>query len=256
MARRVSKRKRPSREKYILKEHQKVEEGVFNEKTVQNLGKLITHNIISKLYFIIAKGKEADVYLAEHGSLIKENIVVVKIFRVENSGFEKRLDYIIGDLRFTGIKKSMHNLVNTWCKKEYGNLKLAEEAKVNAPKPYAFFGNVLAMEFIGKDSIPAKTLKEEMLIEPNEVFDKILLNIKKLYKVGLIHGDISEYNILINSGEPYIIDFGQAVVKSHPMAIDFLKRDILNVCSYFSKKYNVKSDAEKIFYDIISTDKQ
>ncbi|MGC9099147.1 MAG: serine protein kinase RIO [Candidatus Micrarchaeia archaeon] len=251
MARKVSKRKRPDREEYMLKEQLKIEEGVFDTRTMLNLGKLFTHNIISTMHFIIARGKESDIYLADPGSEVKDELVVVKIFRIETSSFEKRLDYIIGDPRFGRIKKNMYSIVNAWCKKEYGNLKLAEIARVNAPAPYAAFGNVLAMQFIGKEGIPAKMLKETELTNPGEVFNEVINNIKKLYKVGLVHGDISEYNILINEGKPYLIDFGQAVVTAHPMASEFLKRDISNISSYFSKKYGVGADAEKIFEEIV-----
>jgi RIO kinase 1 len=68
---------------------------------------------------------------------------------------------------------------------------------------------------------------------------------KKLYAAELVHGDISEYNILIKEGVPYIIDFGQAVVINHPNAGKFLERDVYNITSYFSKKYGIKKDAEK-----------
>ena len=251
MARRVSKRKRPSREEMVLREQLKIEEGVFDTRTMLNLGKLFTHNIISYMHFIIARGKESDIYLAEPGSAIKGDVVVVKIFRIETSSFDRRLDYIIGDPRFEKIKRNMFHIVNTWCKKEFGNLKLAEIANVNAPKPYASFGNVLAMEFIGENGVPAKSLKESELENPEKVFKEIIKNVKKLYRVDLVHGDLSEYNILMKGEKPYIIDFGQAVVTAHPKAFEFLKRDITNIVNYFSKKYNLNEDPEEIFVSIV-----
>ncbi|MGB9732805.1 MAG: serine protein kinase RIO [Candidatus Micrarchaeales archaeon] len=254
MARRVSKRKRPSREEYVLKEQLKIEEGVFDNRTMLSLGKLFTHNVISRMHFLIARGKESDVYLAAPGSAIKDELVVVKIFRIETSSFDRRLDYIIGDPRFEKIKRGMYHIVNAWCKKEFGNLKLAEMAKVNAPKPYASFGNVLAMEFIGENGVPAKNLKETSLENPKKVFEEIIKNIKKLYNVDLVHADLSEYNILMKNEKPYIIDFGQAVVASHPKAMEFLKRDISNISMYFSKKYGIDADPESIFLSI--TEKQ
>jgi RIO kinase 1 len=143
MSRRVSKRKRPNREELVLKEQLKIEEGVFDTRTMLNLGKLFTHNIVGRMHFIIARGKESDIYLADPGSAVKDELVVVKIFRIETSSFERRLDYIVGDPRFEKVKHNMYHIVNTWCKKEFGNLKLAEIAKVNAPKPYASYGNVI-----------------------------------------------------------------------------------------------------------------
>ncbi len=198
MAQRRSKKKRPSREKHMLREQLKIEQGVFDKRTMMNLRPFFTHGIISKLYFLTARGKEADIYIAEAGQGVNDNLVIVKIFRIETSSFDKRLDYIIGDPRFEKIKNGIFQIVYAWCKKEYGNLKLAQEAKINAPKPYMFSGNVLAMQFIGSNGMPASSLKETKLSNPNEMLYEIILSIKKLYKIGLVHSDISEYNILIS----------------------------------------------------------
>jgi len=65
-----------------------------------------------------------------------------------------------------------------------------------------------------------------------------------------VHSDLSEYNILMKGDVPYLIDFGQAVVTAHPKALEFLRRDIENIYSYFSKKYSISTDPEKIFTDI------
>ncbi|MEM0086781.1 MAG: serine protein kinase RIO [Candidatus Micrarchaeaceae archaeon] len=237
-----SKRKRPSREEFMLNEQVKIEEGVFEKRTMLKIADLFTHGVISRLNFIIARGKEADIYLANAGSKIGESIVVVKIFRVETSLFDRRIDYIVGDPRFGKIKHSMRAIVEEWCKKEYINLKMAEEAGVHAPKPYMFSGNVLAMEFIGNDSVPAPTLKEALINNPNDILKEIIDDIRKLYKVGIVHADISEYNILVKDGIPYMIDFGQAVSVKHPKAEDLLKRDVFNIVSYFNKTYGLNAD--------------
>ncbi|MGI0141868.1 MAG: serine protein kinase RIO [Candidatus Micrarchaeales archaeon] len=247
MAQRVSKKKRPSREKHMMKEQLVIEEGVFDNRTMMRIEKLFTHKIISKLLFIIAKGKEGDVYLADAGEDIKRDYVAVKIFRIETSKFYSRVDYMIGDPRFPKIKKSIFWIVNEWCKKEYGNLKIAEDAKVHAPKPYYFNGNVLALEFIGNAERVAPQLRFVQLEEPKEVLKIILSDIKKLYKNELVHADISEYNILMKDGTPYIIDFGQAVIDKHPNAMMFLKRDIFNITSYFRRKYRFEVDVDQVF---------
>ena len=146
----------------------------------------------------------------------------------------------------SSIMNNVQEVVNTWCKKEYGNLKAAEMAGVRAPRPYYFRGNVLAMEFIGYDGKPANTLKETELAEPQEVLDMILSDLRKLYKAEFVHGDVSEYNILMNLGTPYLIDFGQAVVLNHPRAMEFLKRDVHNITAYFARKYGIMNDEETI----------
>ncbi len=240
-----SKRKRSSREDYPLREQLKIEEGVFDNRTMMRLKRLFTRNIISSLEFIIAKGKEADVYIGSHGVAVEMPFVAVKIFRIETSSFAKRIEYINGDPRFGRIKPGRYGVVNEWCKKEYGNLKIAEIAGVSAPRPYLFYGNVLAIEFIGDEyGKPAQTLRASGTASPERTLDAIIENMKKLYSRELVHGDISEYNILMKEEVPYIIDFGQAVVLGHPKAKEFLRRDVENILGYFSKNYGVERSIE------------
>ncbi|MDE1856127.1 MAG: serine protein kinase RIO [Candidatus Micrarchaeota archaeon] len=250
MAQRVSKRKRPSREKHMLKEQLVIEEGVFDNRTMLRIEKLFSHKIISRLGFLIAKGKEGDVYLADSGSAVKEDYVAVKIFRIETSKFFSRTEYMIGDPRFPKIKREIFWIVNEWCKKEYGNLKIADYAKVHAPKPYYFNGNVIAMEFIGSNGRVAPQLKNVVLEDPRKVFNTIITDVKRLYDNELVHADMSEYNILMRDGVPYIIDFGQAVVTQHPNAVEFLRRDVRNIVNHFNKKYGLGIDEEETYAKI------
>lgn len=251
MARR-SKRKRSPREEYQIREQLKIEEGVFDNRTMLRIKKLFTHNIISNFEFIISKGKEADVYIASAGSGVSSELVAVKIFRIETSSFAKRIDYITGDPRFGRIKMTVSNIVNEWCKKEYGNLKIAEIAGVHAPRPYLYSGNVLAMEFIGTEGKPAQTLKSMGTENPEETLKSLIEDMKKLYRHELVHGDVSEYNILMKGSIPYLIDFGQAVVLEHPKAIDFLRRDIKNLLTYFQKQYGIEKNEEEVFNYVTS----
>ncbi len=245
MARRVSKKKRSSREDYMLSEQFKVEGGMLDQKTMLRLGKFFTHNIVSRLLYMIGRGKEADTYIAEAGSVVDADFVAVKIFRIETSSFGKRIEYMEGDPRFGKLKPSMFNIVNEWCKKEYSNLKIAEIAKVHAPRAYMFNGNVLAMELIGEGEMPSKQLRRVELDDPEKVLDTILSDMKRLYKNNLVHADMSEYNVLMKDDTPYIIDFGQAVVLGHPNAMNFLRRDVANILDYFYRKYRIYKNHEE-----------
>ncbi len=244
MARRRSKEKQPSREDYRLKEKLKIEERVFDTRSMLRLGKLFNSGIISSMEFIIAKGKEADVYLADAGSRIGDGFVALKIFRLETSNFRNRMTYMQGDPRFGKVKNTISGIVNEWCKKEYSNLAIADTAGVHAPRPYAFSGNVLAMEFIGTEGKPAGMLRDTELREPGRTLAQILDQAGMLLAHGLVHADLSEYNVLMKQDVPYLIDFGQAVSVEHPSASLFLKRDIHNIVAYFNKRYGTGTDAE------------
>ena len=248
MARRLGRRKEPKREDYMLKEQTKVDTGIFDEKTMVSLSKFFNLGIISKLGHPIARGKEADLYVAEPGTSDRVkgiDKIAMKFFRVETSSFFKMEDYIIGDRRFTHklkAGKSKLGIIIEWCRKEYINLELAAKVGVDAPKPIMFNNSILAMSFIGADSKPAPQLRNFELDDPEKVLDKILKDVRSLYRVGLVHADLSEYNILIHEGRPYLIDFGQAVVIDHPNAQKFLERDVRNILGYFSKRYGITKD--------------
>ena len=249
MARRLGRRKEPPREKHMLKEQVRGA-GTFDERTMVYLSKFFNLGIISSLDTPIAKGKEADLYLATPGSSEKVkdlDKVIVKFFRVETSSFFSMEDYIVGDPRFQRktTRKSKHGIILVWCKKESDNLKAAEKAGVRAPRPLLTNGSILAMSYIGDEKGPAPKLKDVDLEKPVEVLEEILLDIKRLHEKRLVHGDVSEYNVLILDGKPYMIDFGQAVSTEHPKAMDFLRRDVKNIIYYFSKRYGIQKDQEE-----------
>lgn len=254
MARRLVKRKRNLREVFMLKEAIKIREGAFDNRTLLRIGKFITKGIISSIEFPISTGKEADVYFAYGGEALNEEFVAVKIFRIETSNFIKRTEYMIGDPRFPKINKNINWIVSEWCKKEFGNLKIASGAGVHAPKPYYFLDNVLAMELIDVDGKVAPQLKKVRLDDPKKTFKEIMGEIKKLYKSELVHADMSEYNILMKGDVPYLIDFGQAVITQHPNSLMFLRRDINNITNYFNREYELGISSDQV-YDYVTTNK-
>ncbi|MDE1811058.1 MAG: serine protein kinase RIO [Candidatus Micrarchaeota archaeon] len=252
---RLAKRKSPSREFHTVREQNKVDSGIFDDKTMMALSKFYNKGVIEQLIFPVARGKEADVYLAKAGAseeVSGKSYVIVKFFRIETSSFFKMADYMVGDPRFTKIGRSKLAIVKTWCKKEFGNLHIAKSAGVNAPMPYMFNGSIIAMEFIGADDgTVSPQLKDAKLENPEVFLDNILYQMRLLYKSNLVHADLSEFNILVKEAQPYIIDFGQAVSIKHPNAIKFLERDVTMVLGYFSKKYGVKRSPREVYDNII-----
>jgi RIO kinase 1 len=116
-------------------------------------------------------------------------------------------------------------------------MKLANKV-INAPNPIIARNNVLIMEFLGKNMKPYPTLKENGSTEPEKDFNYIIDSVRKLYGAGLIHADLSEYNILMGK-KIYFIDFAQGTTKNNIMAQDFLKRDLENISRYFSNYFEV-----------------
>ena len=256
MARRRSRRHAPEREDFMLKEQIKTPQGVFNTRTMVYLSKFYNKGIISGLGYRIARGKEADIYIAKPGSsemVADKDHVILKFFRVDASSFFNMADYIKGDPRFERqVGRGKAGIINTWCKKEFGNLLLAEAAGVHTPKPYMFNGSILAMEFLGGEDTIFPTLNDAELDGPERVLNALLDDVKRLYRKGLVHADLSEYNILINNEVPFIIDWGQAVSVKHPNAIEFLRKDIFNLLKFFKRRYGIERSADEAMREIAS----
>lgn len=127
-------------------------------------------------------------------------------------------------------------MIKMWAEKEFRNLKRIHQSQIPCPEPLVVKSNVLVMEFIGKDGQQAPRLKDaEADIEDfDEVYEQMIVLVRVLFQeCKLIHADLSEYNMLYYEKRLYMIDVSQSIEHDHPHAIDFLRRDILNVNSYF-----------------------
>ncbi|MBU0628820.1 MAG: serine protein kinase RIO [Nanoarchaeota archaeon] len=229
------------------KEKFKTMHTVFDAFTNKTLFKLISEGYIEGLESPISMGKEANIFSAKRKDGSR---VIVKIYRLENCDFNRMYDYIKEDPRYSSIKGKRRKIIFLWVQREYRNLLKAREANVSVPTPLAFKNNVLILEFIGQGDKIASKLGIDHPKNPKEFFKKTIGNIRKLYKIGLIHADLSQFNILNNDGTPVLIDFSQATVLENSRAEEFLNRDIKNVCNFF-RKLGLKIDEEKIIKTII-----
>lgn len=220
----------------------KVKDNVFDTRTLLNLYALASKGIIDSLGGSVSTGKEANIFYAASG----EKDLTIKIYLITSGNFKSMQEYLHGDPRFSGIKATKRAIISAWTKKEFRNLKRAEEAGVRVPHPIAVRDNILVMELIGQRDNPAPQLREVDL-DPKrskEVYDEISEAIYLLYdKAELVHADLSEFNVLC-SGGPVLIDMGQSVTLDHPMASKFLARDIANIVKYFRKKHGTGSEEE------------
>jgi RIO kinase 1 len=209
-------------------------EEVFDQATLMVLYEFLNSGVLYEVHGVVNAGKEARVYWGKN----KEGTeLAVKIYLTASAEFKKgMLKYIEGDYRFKGVKRDTRSLIFAWAQKEFTNLEQASRAKVRVPKPVAVKNNVLVMEFIGKDGVNAPSLKEQLPSNPERAYNTLLTYLERLYrKAELVHGDLSEYNIMIWKGNPVIFDVSQAVPTSHPMAKFFLQRDLANVNRFFSR---------------------
>lgn len=224
-----------------------VMEEVFDKTTLMAVYNLLNHGVISQIFGVIKSGKESRIY-AGIGS--GENRIAIKIYLTTSAEFKKgMIPYIVGDPRFKVVKKDSRSLAYLWAQKEFKNLQKAYETGIRVPKPLHVEKNILVMEFIGEDDVAAPTLKEMSPNNPSGMYKVLLGYVRTLYrKAKLVHGDLSEYNIMNMHGKPIIFDMSQAVSVEHPLARQFLLRD-LNGLNRFFKKLGVKVKSSESLYE-------
>jgi RIO kinase 1 len=148
-------------------------------------------------------------------------------------------------------------MVAQWAEKELRNLKRIKQF-IPCPEVFEVRQNVLVMGFLGKDGEAAPRLKDVTWLEPEqwqEVYIQMCLMMRTLtQKAKLVHGDLSEYNLLWHNSQIYMIDVSQSVECDHPHAFDFLKRDCININDFFEKCGCATVDIKSLF-DYIITEK-
>jgi RIO kinase 1 len=180
----------------------------------------------------------------------------VKIYLTSSADFKKGMQkYIEGDFRFKSVKRDTRSLIFTWAQKEFRNLEQAAKAKVRVPKPVIVKNNVLIMEFIGENGESAPSLKEQSPDNPEKVYKALLIYMERLYRKGdLVHGDLSEYNIMLWKGQPVMFDMSQSVPTSHPLAASLLRRDLENVNRFFCRLGVKVVPVEDVYKKVVGKD--
>ncbi len=202
-----------------------VSDAVFDRPTLEGILRLIQKKKIDKIKGVLKAGKEAHVFW---GTAPDGKEIAIKIYYTTTAEFRKgMMRYIEGDPRFKHIRTDTKSLVYAWTQKEFSNLQLAEQGGVNAPRPIDFLKNILVMTFIGVDGVPAPLLRELPLEDPDDFYDRLTDEMRTLYqKAGLVHGDLSEYNIMVWEKKPVIFDVSQAMLTNHPLAPSLLQHDV------------------------------
>jgi RIO kinase 1 len=202
----------------------------------------------------IKSGKEATVYRA----VLDGHLVAMKVYKApEERSFKNTGTYLVGKYyrkeserkavaknnKFA--KKLKHQ---NWVKREFFLLQKLFAAGANIPQPILQIDNAVLMELLGNADEVAPLLHEIELSaeEAGKAYNSILRSMKIFWDFGIVHADLSEFNILWWDSSPYIIDFPQSVDrKTHPNSREILERDIENITKYFKKYMNIDVDKVK-----------
>lgn len=190
---------------------------------------LVERGVLEAFGKTLGVGKEADIYDALTPD---EDPVAVKFNRL--------------GLTFTSVKKTRsyeikHGWIDASKSAARHEFKALEEVypSVSVPEPIDRSRHVLVTGLIqGKELASVADIDL-----PELVLDEIILNVKVAYGLGVIHGDLSEHNIVIQpDGVILIIDWPQWVSINHPGSDELLERDVSNVLKYFKRKFRIKRD--------------
>jgi RIO kinase 1 len=235
--------------RYLRKDsdQRKSVEEVFDRATLLAVEELKGRRDLSDLVGVVSSGKEARVYYALDGD---RKPVAAKIYLTSTAGFKRRMEYIAGDRRFGRLPSNSREVIYVWVRKEYKNLQLALSSGVRVPRPLAFYRNILVMEYVGTPPDHAPTFAETEVDDGDYAwtFDTI----RRLYReAGLVHGDLSEFNVFKSGEERVLFDMGSAVLSSHPHADEYLGRDVANMVRFFRKRGIFERDADSMMEEIL-----
>jgi len=228
-------------------------EQVMDPRTRMILFKLLNRGTISVINGCISTGKEANVY---HATGKANEDVAIKIYKTSILVFKDRDKYVSGEFRFRHgyCRHNPRKMVRTWAEKEMRNLVRMHSEGLPVPTPILLRGHVLLMGFIGKEGWPAPKLKDVELSGSRacQLYRDCITMMWRLYNnCRLVHADLSEFNMLYHSGQLFVIDVAQAVEHDHPHALEFLRKDCVNISEFFRKK-EVATMTVKELFDFIT----
>jgi len=208
-------------------------------KTPEALQPLIDDGVIDEVIRPLKSGKEATVYLVGSGGQTR----CAKVYRdMGQRSFQRRAQYqegrkVRGSRQMRAMSKSTRfgrkEQEAAWKNAEVDALYQLLTADVRVPKPYGYFNDVLLMELVTDAAgNPAPRLGEIELSaeQAREYHDVLIRQIVRMLNLGLIHGDLSEFNVLVAAHGPVSIDFPQVVnATGNNGALAMLERDVNNI---------------------------
>lgn len=214
-------------------------------KTPKRLLPLQEEGLIDEVLVQLKSGKEATVYLVRCGDEIR----AAKMYKdAAQRSFKQAAVYLEGrktrntrDARAMarGSKFGKRVTEEGWQNAEVDALYKLDAAGVRVPKPYGCFDDVLLMELVTDDEGQAAPRLCELVFSPEEAIElhhELIQEVVRMLCAGIVHGDLSEYNILMDPYGPVIIDLPQAVnAAGNPHARMMLERDVQNLTDFFAQ---------------------
>jgi len=224
-------------------------------------------------------GKEAEVFLVERVAPDGRSCLLAhKRYRprdvthkgeLQELGFQRVANFVndrayrdgrtLGNSRDrrAAAKKSRHGklvLRHDWPDNEFAMLERLTDAGVTVPFPVARTADGVLMQYIGDRTIAAPRLVHAGLSRPRveDAAAQLVENLHRMVGAGVVHADLSVYNLLWWEGALWVIDVPQAVdIGTNDHALDFLHRDLVNVAAWFAAR-GVAFDAGQLFGELVA----
>ena len=230
------------------------------------LGHFYDDHQITDVLRRVKGGKEANVYCCAANPDTGLDLIAAKVYRprafrqLRNDGRYRQGRELLDErgkvVRNAGLlyavrKKSAtgKELEHTsWVEYEYQTLLKLWQAGADVPQPISRDKSTILMEYLGELDTPAPTLHSVTLRreEAQPLFDRLLHNVELLLKHGLLHGDLSAFNVLYWEGEARVIDFPQVVeARTNQEAFPIFHRDLARLCQYFDR-YGLRADPAQL----------
>ncbi|KNC83717.1 atypical/RIO/RIO1 protein kinase [Sphaeroforma arctica JP610] len=213
-------------------------EQVLDPRTRMILFKMMSAGVFNEIHGCVSTGKEANVYHAFTEDRDAE--FAIKVYKTSILVFKDRDRYVSGEFRFRKgyCASNPRKMVKLWAEKEMRNYIRLFQAGIPTPRMIMLRQHVLVMEFLGKDGWAAPRLKDATISADRHrsLYMQCVKDMRKMFHVcKLVHGDLSEYNLLYWKQQLYFIDVSQSVEHEHPRALDFLRKDCSNITAFFKK---------------------
>ena len=214
-------------------------------KTPQRLEPLLEDGLIDDVVRQLMSGKEATVYVVRCG----DDVRCAKVYKEANKrSFRQSVDYTEGRrvknsrqsrAMAKGSKFGRESQEAAWQSAEVDALYRLANAGVRVPEPYNFYEGVLLMELVTDANGNAAPRLNDITFSPEDArihHATLIKEVVRMLCAGIVHGDLSEFNILMSADGPVIIDLPQAVdAAGNNNAREMLERDVRNLSEYFGR---------------------
>ena len=214
-------------------------------KIPKRIEPLVEDGLVDAVIRQLMSGKEAMVYVVRCG----EDIRCAKVYKEANKrGFRQAANYTEGRKMKSsrraramekGTRYGRKAQEDAWQSAEVDALYRLAAAGVRVPQPYHFHAGVLLMELVTDSHGEAAPRLNDLVLtaeQAREYHRMLITQVVRMLCAGLVHGDLSEYNVLVGSAGPVIIDLPQAInAAGNNHAFSMLERDIKNLAAYFAR---------------------